>query len=45
MRQGCYHVLWIEWGAGVAYRKAAGFVLADAWEQHKEAEVVKLILE
>ncbi|KAK7755045.1 hypothetical protein SLS62_002860 [Diatrype stigma] len=44
VKQDCYHVLWIEWKAGVAYRKAAGFVLADAWEKYKEAEPVKLIL-
>lgn len=42
--QDCYHVLWTEWEAGVAYQKAAGVVLADAWEKYQEAEPVKLIL-
>jgi hypothetical protein len=40
----CYFVLWIEWVDGVAYRKACGTVVAEAWEQEKEEELVDLIL-
>ncbi|KAI3329073.1 HET-domain-containing protein [Xylariaceae sp. AK1471] len=40
----CVYVLRVEWKDGVAYRKAAGFVLVDAWEKHKEPENVHLVL-
>ncbi|KAK8127214.1 heterokaryon incompatibility protein-domain-containing protein [Apiospora sp. TS-2023a] len=39
-----YGVLWVEWGVdGVAYRKAAGEVDKEAWEQH-DLEDVDLVL-
>ncbi|KAI8939254.1 hypothetical protein NX059_005081 [Plenodomus lindquistii] len=40
----CYFVLWIEWVDGVAYRKASGTLLASAWEDLRETELVDLIL-
>lgn len=40
----CYFVLWIEWVDGVAYRKASGAVVATAWEELREKELVDLIL-
>ncbi|KAA8627124.1 hypothetical protein PtrSN002B_004047 [Pyrenophora tritici-repentis] len=40
----CYYVLWIEWVDGVAYHKASGAVLAEAWELVKEKELVDLIM-
>ncbi|KAF7556307.1 hypothetical protein G7Z17_g1502 [Cylindrodendrum hubeiense] len=38
-----YCVLWVEWVAGVAYRKASGVVEKDVWEGY-DTEVVDLIL-
>ncbi|KAI8629771.1 HET-domain-containing protein [Xylariaceae sp. FL1651] len=38
-----YYVLWIEWKAGVAYRKAIGRVHKDAWES-QEREWIDLVL-
>jgi hypothetical protein len=43
-RRDCYHVLWIEWEDGVAYRRANGCVLKNSWERLKEKELVDLIL-
>jgi hypothetical protein len=28
-----YHVMWIEWENGIAYRKAIGRVYQDTWER------------
>ncbi|KAK3354621.1 hypothetical protein B0H65DRAFT_19220 [Neurospora tetraspora] len=38
-----YHVLWVEWIDGIAYRKGVGQVFRSAWERSK-AEDVHLIL-
>ncbi|KAK7918058.1 HET-domain-containing protein [Apiospora marii] len=43
-KQDCYHVLWIEWERGVAYRRGSGFVLADRWEELAEADKVEVTL-
>lgn len=43
-QRDCYHVLWIEWQVNIAYRKASGFVLAEAWEEYAEPEKVKVML-
>jgi hypothetical protein len=40
----CIFVLWIEWKDGIAYRRACGAVVAEAWEQEREQELVDLIL-
>ncbi|KAK8023872.1 hypothetical protein PG993_011938 [Apiospora rasikravindrae] len=40
----CYHVLWIEWEQGVAYRKGCGFVLEDKWEALAEADKVEVTM-
>jgi hypothetical protein len=40
----CIYVLWIEWEDGIAYRRACGAVVAEAWEQEREPELVDLIL-
>jgi hypothetical protein len=34
-----YNVLWIEWEDGVAYRKAVGTILRDAWDAAETEEV------
>jgi hypothetical protein len=34
-----YNVLWIEWEDGVAYRKAVGTILRDAWDAADTEEV------
>jgi hypothetical protein len=38
-----YNVLWIEWIAGVAYRKAVGYVVKSAWEA-ADREFIDVIL-
>ncbi|KAK7946381.1 uncharacterized protein PG986_010702 [Apiospora aurea] len=43
-KQDCYHVLWIEWEQGVAYRKGCGFVLEDKWEELAELDKVVVTL-
>ncbi|KAM0541272.1 hypothetical protein ACHAPJ_013317 [Fusarium lateritium] len=43
-KQDCYHVLWIEWDNGVAYRRAYGFVLANEWERLAEPGKVDITL-
>ncbi|KAI1050774.1 hypothetical protein LB507_009333 [Fusarium sp. FIESC RH6] len=43
-KQDCYHVLWIEWDSGVAYRKAYGFVLEEEWDSVAESDRVDIIL-
>ncbi|KAK8070714.1 HET-domain-containing protein [Apiospora hydei] len=43
-KQDCYHVLWIEWEQGVAYRKGCGFVLEDKWEELAELDEVEVTL-
>ncbi|KAJ4129235.1 hypothetical protein NW768_007770 [Fusarium equiseti] len=43
-KQDCYHVLWIEWDNGVAYRKAYGFVLEEEWDSVAESDRVDIIL-
>ncbi|KAM0214439.1 hypothetical protein ACHAQD_008900 [Fusarium lateritium] len=43
-KQGCYHVLWIEWENGVAYRKASGYVLEDQWDRLAEPDEVSVTL-
>ncbi|KAI1122780.1 HET-domain-containing protein [Nemania abortiva] len=43
-KMDCYFVLSIYWKGGVVYRSAAGFVVADAWERYKEANLIDLIL-
>ena len=35
-------MLWIEWENGVAYRRAYGAVMIEAWESEKETELVDL---
>jgi hypothetical protein len=42
-RIGLYHVLWIEWEDGIAYRKGLGRVLKKAWDQ-METEEIDLVL-
>ncbi|CCF39016.1 hypothetical protein CH063_02036 [Colletotrichum higginsianum] len=44
LKLDCCFVLWVEWKDGVAYRKGSGMVLADRWDELKEAEEVDLIL-
>ncbi|GJC99209.1 heterokaryon incompatibility protein [Colletotrichum higginsianum] len=44
LKLDCCFVLWVEWKDGVAYRKGSGMVLADRWDELKEAEEVELIL-
>ncbi|KAM0236651.1 hypothetical protein ACHAP5_009287 [Fusarium lateritium] len=43
-KQDCYHVLWIEWENGVAYRKASGYVLEDHWDRLAEPGKVSVTL-
>lgn len=43
-KQDCYHVLWIEWERGIAYRRGSGFVLADRWEELAELDEVEVTL-
>ncbi|KAF4973375.1 hypothetical protein FSARC_353 [Fusarium sarcochroum] len=43
-KQDCYHVLWVEWENGVAYRRAYGFVLVDEWERLAEPSKVDITL-
>ncbi|KAJ8071321.1 hypothetical protein OCU04_001656 [Sclerotinia nivalis] len=43
-RQDCYHVLWVEWEDGTAYRRGSGYVLKEVWERKKEEALVDLIL-
>ncbi|KAL6924161.1 hypothetical protein FSST1_001435 [Fusarium sambucinum] len=43
-KQDCYHVLWIEWKDGVAYRKSSGFVLEEEWEKVAEVNRVDVTL-
>jgi hypothetical protein len=38
-----YHVLWIEWQNGIAYRRALGRVMKEVW-QRQELERIELIL-
>ncbi|TQN70591.1 hypothetical protein CSHISOI_04873 [Colletotrichum shisoi] len=44
LKLDCCFVLWVEWEDGVAYRKGSGMVLADRWDELKEAEEIDLIL-
>jgi hypothetical protein len=34
-----YHVLWIEWTNGIAYRKGSGRVLKEAWDREATEEI------
>ncbi|KAE9364341.1 hypothetical protein N431DRAFT_473935 [Stipitochalara longipes BDJ] len=34
-----YNVLWVEWDDGIAYRKAVGRVVKDAWEKQDLEEI------
>ncbi|KAF5869953.1 putative heterokaryon incompatibility protein [Botrytis fragariae] len=43
-RQDCYHVLWVEWENGIAYRRGNGCVMKEVWERKREKELVELIL-
>ncbi|KAM0188824.1 hypothetical protein ACHAPA_000404 [Fusarium lateritium] len=43
-KQNCYHVLWIEWENGVAYRKACGYVLESHWDRLAESGKVSVTL-
>ncbi|RDL35998.1 uncharacterized protein BP5553_06610 [Venustampulla echinocandica] len=43
-KEDCYFVLWIKWDNGVAYRQAAGRVLASMWEKYREEDPVELVL-
>ncbi|KAF7872316.1 hypothetical protein EAF04_003240 [Stromatinia cepivora] len=43
-RKDCYHVLWVEWENGTAYRRGVGCVLKEVWERKKEEALVDLIL-
>ncbi|KAL3589551.1 hypothetical protein FPOAC2_11720 [Fusarium poae] len=43
-KQDCYHVLWIGWKDGVAYRKSSGFVLEEEWEKMAEVKKVDITL-
>ncbi|RGP61388.1 heterokaryon incompatibility [Fusarium longipes] len=43
-KQDCYHVLWIEWKNGVAYRKSSGFVLEEEWDRVAEPGKVDITL-
>ncbi|KAM0395316.1 hypothetical protein ACHAQC_005165 [Fusarium culmorum] len=43
-KQDCYHVLWIEWKNGVAYRKCSGFVLEEEWDKVAEVSRVDITL-
>lgn len=43
-RRECYHVLWVEWEEGIAYRRGNGCVMKEAWEKLREKEPVDLIL-
>jgi hypothetical protein len=36
---GIYHVLWIEWENGIAYRKGLGRVLKEAWDRMATEEI------
>jgi len=38
-----YHVLWVEWVEGIAYRKGLGRIMRSAWEE-QELEWIDLIL-
>ena len=38
-----YNVLWIEWAAGIAYRKALGRVIQEAWDVNNW-DVIRVIL-
>ncbi|KAJ0164693.1 hypothetical protein CTA2_417 [Colletotrichum tanaceti] len=44
LKLDCCFVLWVEWKDGVAYRKGSGMVLADRWDELREAEEIDLIL-
>lgn len=39
-----YVVLWIEWSAGIAYRKASGFVKRQWWDEESGCEDISLVL-
>src|SRR6266480_183280 len=39
-----YHVLWVEWKDGVAYRKGFGRVVKEAWDRTRELSDLDLIL-
>lgn len=39
-----YHVLWVKWKDGVAYRKGYGRVVKEAWETTREKPDLDLIL-
>ncbi|KAI0174615.1 hypothetical protein BJ166DRAFT_512586, partial [Pestalotiopsis sp. NC0098] len=43
-RRECYHVLYIGWDEGIAYRRGIGCVLKETWKDIQEAELVDLIL-
>ncbi|PMD14869.1 hypothetical protein NA56DRAFT_754519 [Hyaloscypha hepaticicola] len=38
-RIGLYHVLWIEWEDGIAYRRGLGRVLKEAWDRMATDEI------
>jgi hypothetical protein len=38
-RIGLYHVLWIEWEDGIAYRRGLGRVLKEAWDSMATEEI------
>ena len=39
-----YTVLWIEWSAGIAYRKGSGFVQQQWWDEKSGCEEISLVL-
>ncbi|TGO54780.1 hypothetical protein BCON_0102g00370 [Botryotinia convoluta] len=43
-RQDCYHVLWVEWENGIAYRRGNGCVVKEVWEREREEELLDLVL-
>ncbi|TGO64540.1 hypothetical protein BOTNAR_0087g00210 [Botryotinia narcissicola] len=43
-RQDCYHVLWVHWENGIAYRRGSGCVAKEVWEREREREVLDLVL-
>ncbi|TGO37936.1 hypothetical protein BHYA_0085g00130 [Botrytis hyacinthi] len=43
-RQDCYHVLWVGWENGIAYRRGNGCVVKEVWEREREEELLDLVL-
>lgn len=43
-RRDCYHVLWVEWENGIAYRRGNGCVVKEVWDREREEELLDLVL-